>query len=161
MTNRSTRRGSKSDPGMGSVILGISRAYQMIASAADVALREKAPHLGTGEFHVLHWLSAEGGMRTSDVALGLSVPPSTLTRHCDRLSAEGLIERVRDRKDRREVWITLSGGGRQVVLDVVDRQREILSDTMSSLGVDDRKQLIRILDQLTWTGGSSTAADAG
>jgi DNA-binding MarR family transcriptional regulator len=60
----------------------------------------------------------------TDLAVALSMNPSTASRLRNHLVAKRLIGRQRARGDRREVCITLSAAGRRVVGQVTQRRRE-------------------------------------
>ena len=56
----------------------------------------------------------KGGVRMGDLALRMSLEKSTLTRICDVLEKNGLIERFPDSDDRRAVCAALTGKGKKI-----------------------------------------------
>jgi hypothetical protein len=52
---------------------------------------------------------------------------------CDRLLRKGLIRRQRARTDRREVLVTITGAGRQVVDHATTRRRALLAEILERL----------------------------
>lgn len=61
---------------------------------------------------VLEQLVQEDGLSQRDLARRLSVEAPTLTRHLDKMAAEGLLLRSQDPDDRRVTRIKLTGAGR-------------------------------------------------
>lgn len=60
---------------------------------------------------VLRAVAANAGMSQRQLAASLSIEGPTLTHHLDRLSADGLIVRVRDTEDRRVFRVALTAAG--------------------------------------------------
>jgi len=63
------------------------------------------------EAHILEKIGDEGGRRMSDVAADLKVALSTLTLASDRLERKGLLQRDRDKLDKRATNISLTKKG--------------------------------------------------
>ncbi|MFP5020618.1 MarR family transcriptional regulator [Pseudonocardia phyllosphaerae] len=90
------------------------------------------------QYRALVVLAQHGSRRPADLAVALSVGPSTATRMCDRLVARGLAERTRDGGDRREVVVALSPQGRELVLQVTRLRRAELRRLLEMLPAADR-----------------------
>jgi DNA-binding MarR family transcriptional regulator len=67
--------------------------------------------------HVMFLLDHHGELSMSRVAELLDVSDSNATGLVDRLEERGLVERVRDREDRRVVMVRLAAAGVQVITD--------------------------------------------
>lgn len=63
---------------------------------------------------VLDQLTAEDGLSQRELARRLSVEAPTLTRHIDRMAAEGLLRRSQDPHDRRVTRIRLTPAGQEL-----------------------------------------------
>jgi DNA-binding MarR family transcriptional regulator len=70
---------------------------------------------------VLHVIAAEPGIGVTGLASRLGVGLSTASGSVDRLTEMGLIERRHDAHDRRQVVLTLTDAGR----DILDRFRDV------------------------------------
>jgi DNA-binding MarR family transcriptional regulator len=105
-------------------LLSASRAMVAIAGRslagldADVTLPQ---------YRALVVLASRGPQRPVDISTELGVNPSTGTRMCDRLARKQLIRRYRSTANRREVRLSLTPAGRQLVEEVTLRRREELS----------------------------------
>lgn len=111
-------------------LLSASRAMVAVAarSLADLDADVTLP-----QYRALVVLASRGPQRVVDIATELGVNPSTGTRMCDRLVRKHLIRRYRSATDRREVRLTLTTAGRDLVERVTARRREELErmvDTM-------------------------------
>ena len=91
---------------------------------------------------------ALGSQRLIDLADAVGVAPSTATRLCDALMAEGLISKDRDDVDRREVHLSLAPRGRRLLSDLENRRRLEFEDFVKPISPKERRQLIEALRAL-------------
>ena len=68
--------------------------------------------------------SEDTAMRMGELAAGVLVTTSGLTRVVDRLETAGLVERIRVNTDRRGVRVALTGAGRDKLVDASKLHRE-------------------------------------
>ena len=101
-------------------ILTMSRVIVAIAARS---LGSDGEDISLPQFRGLVLLATQGPLRPADLAVALSVDPSTVTRLCDRLVAKKLISRRRDRADRREVRLHITAGGHRLLDAVTDLRR--------------------------------------
>jgi DNA-binding MarR family transcriptional regulator len=102
---------------------GELRAWQALLHAHDQVVRTldaelRAEHgISFGGYDVLVRLarSPDEGLRMTELAERVMVPPSTLTRKIDRLVADGLVDRSRSAGDFRVVLVRLTVAGRHTV----------------------------------------------
>jgi DNA-binding MarR family transcriptional regulator len=85
------------------------------------------------QYRALVVLASRGPQRMVDLAGALAVSPSTAGRMCDRLARKALIRRHRARADRREVQVSITTAGRQVVDQATGRRRELLAGILGRL----------------------------
>lgn len=79
-------------------------------------------------------------------ALGISAP--ALTQLTDRLGRKNLIERRNVKSDRRAVMIALTEKGGHLIDGVRRRRNEVVADTLSLLGEDERMEVIAALSKI-------------
>src|SRR5512147_1331407 len=104
-------------------LLSASRAMVALAARSLAGLDAEVT---LPQYRALVVLASRGPQRVVDVSNELGVNPSTGTRMCDRLVRKGLIRRYRIPADRREVRLTLTRAGRDLVQAVTARRREEL-----------------------------------
>jgi MarR family transcriptional regulator, transcriptional regulator for hemolysin len=85
--------------GMTSNIRNLMRTAKDARLCMEAALAEAGASYAT--FVILDAISLEPGLSQRQIARYLSIEGPPLTRHLDRLEAEGLVERRRDERDRR------------------------------------------------------------
>jgi MarR family transcriptional regulator for hemolysin len=115
-------------------------------------------HLSTGgsSFHnylVLRHIDAHPGLSQRALARQVGIEGPTLSHHLDRLVAEGLVERVRSREDRR-VWSAVLTPAGQDQLEVTAKAADAVDLELRSLFDEGEWQtLSRCLDRITNTYG--------
>src|ERR671933_654843 len=114
-------------PGQGEVVEALLAASRALVGVAARSLAGVDADVTLAQFRTLIFLASRGPQRAVDVATELGVNPSTGTRMCDRLVRKGLIRRTRRQGDRREVRVTLTPAGRDLVAEVSRRRRDELT----------------------------------
>ncbi|MGM0652753.1 MAG: MarR family winged helix-turn-helix transcriptional regulator [Bacillota bacterium] len=82
---------------------------------------------------------------TSFLAHILGVTLSAVTALINRLHKMGLVNRERQEKDRRQVWISITDKGLEVLKNVEDRRNLLLALYLSRVPEDQRDQLLELL----------------
>lgn len=90
-------------------------------------------------------LASRGPQRITDIAADLGVAPSTATRMCDRLARKGLIRRHRTAMDRREVRMSLTRSGEDLVRKLSQSRRDELARYVDSIPPDAYAHLVQAL----------------
>lgn len=118
-------------------LLAVNRTFVAVATRALAGLD---PDVTLPQFRTLVLLDDHGRMTVSTLADALGVVPSTATRMCDRLVAKKLVRRAVDRRDRRQVTITLAEAGRRLIAESTKRRRHELAHILDALppGEQDR-----------------------
>lgn len=81
---------------------------------------------------VLRTVAAQPGLSQRQLAASLSIEGPTLTHHLDRLSADGLIVRVRDAGDRRVYRVAVTAAG-EAHLGRVERHAAEFDEDLRSM----------------------------
>lgn len=102
-------------------------------------LRRETEQLGiTSRQATLLWLiRSHPGLSLRELAAEEGISAPALSGHVDRLEKAGLIERVRDEKDRRRVGLTLTGEGDGLLRRIRARRTTWLTDRLRGLDHDD------------------------
>jgi DNA-binding MarR family transcriptional regulator len=110
---------------------------------------ELAPNLTEGQLHVLELLlSFEERTKPSDLIEVLETTPAAVTTLLDRMEKNGLVERVRDEKDRRIVWVHVTDKGRAECKRGVNIREEYLNSTLNRISAHNQKLLMYLLDKI-------------
>ncbi|MFF8941662.1 MarR family winged helix-turn-helix transcriptional regulator [Streptomyces sp. NPDC014864] len=121
-----------------------------IADAVDgltdlwlLAAQEARLRLSLQQLRALRVVAAEPGLNLTTLAERLEMGLPTASRLCDRLEAAGLLERVLHPRKRREVQLSLSAQGRQVLDEVAGRRAQGLAEVLEAMEAADRAALRR------------------
>jgi DNA-binding MarR family transcriptional regulator len=72
---------------------------------------------------------------------------------CDRLERKGLIRRRAARQDRREVRVSLSAAGQELVSQVADRRRAEIAQLLDRIPVEDQARMVELFGALADAAG--------
>lgn len=139
-----------------SAVLAASRALVGVAAQSIAAVERMADVL---ELRVLVVVSQRGAASLREVADGLDLHMSTASRLCDRMVAEGLLERRDDPNDRRQLALRLSPRGRRVVRRVGRRRRGAVVEILGRMSADERSGLIEALHAFARAAGEVADRD--
>jgi len=87
-------------------------------------------------------------VRISDIAQRLIRSTNSISMIVDRMVKAGLVDRVRDSRDRREVRVVMTTEGEQAFKRANPAVTQLITDIWSSLPRDDRRTLVRLLETL-------------
>lgn len=86
----------------------IEAAAEVLIGVLDTAGARHTSSVSPTQLRVLSLINARPGTNVNRLAELLNVVPSSASRLCDRLEATGLLRRVADPRDRREVHLMLT-----------------------------------------------------
>jgi DNA-binding MarR family transcriptional regulator len=147
----------------------ILAAIRRIIRAMDMQSRQlAATHQITGpQMACLIAVVQHGPITATEIAHRIHVSASTVVGVLDRLEGKRLVERNRDREDRRLVFIRATARGRSVVAHTPLPLQLILDTALARLSAKEQKVIADSLDQLVdfihvddaqTTGGSTGAS---
>jgi len=104
--------------------------------------------LTLSQFGMCKIMYRRGRASVSELAEELGVSLSAITAAADRLCEADLAKRERDPADRRVVWLSLTGSGRAMIDEALNRWQETLRDYFGRLPPEDLKALVEICRKL-------------
>jgi DNA-binding MarR family transcriptional regulator len=110
---------------------------------------------------LLHHVAANGSMRLSDLACGVGLDASTVSRHVKSLEDSGKLARLDDPKDRRACRLELTPAGRAALERAMAARASLFATAVADWSDDDRQTLISLMTRLADTlgrGGSRKEA---
>lgn len=90
----------------------------------------------------------KGPCNTTFLARVLGVTLSAITALINRLYKMGLVTRERRDKDRRQVWISITPKGKQVLQEVEDRRYLLLAIYFSRVPEAEREQILQLFNRI-------------
>lgn len=100
------------------------------------------------QFNALLALQEFGPLTMGELCRHLFTACSTATDLADRMERAGLVERVRDKKDRRVVRMILLPPGNEVVNQVISERQRFLADVLSVYSDKEQGELLKMLSLL-------------
>src|SRR6476646_6784060 len=113
---------------------------------------------------ILQTLGEQEGELQRQLAERLCIEGPTMTRHLDRLEAEGLIERRPDPVDRRGTRVHATDLGRQrltAMRKVMERSEQALLDGMTEPEMEMFESLLKRVRENVWRAAVEDAREAG
>jgi DNA-binding MarR family transcriptional regulator len=126
-------------------ITALMLASRAVTAAVVRALESVDRALSVPQMRVLVLLWTGEPLNLSAVAEGLGVNASNASRTCDQLVSAGLVDRGEDAADRRQVALTLTARGRDVVERLMARREEELATIVARMDPADRQRLLAAL----------------
>jgi len=106
------------------------------------------PDLPPASFHVARWLLSFGPSRTSDIAQGVAMDRSAVSRLIDALAAARLVGVDVDPSDRRANSVRLTPAGRRRVTGALQWKAGVFHDRIATWNERDLEDLARLLAKL-------------
>ncbi len=138
----------------GNAAESIEAAADSLAAVLDPARGDHALRVSPTQLRVLTWLRSHPQTNVNGLAESLGVGPSSASRLCDRLEALGLLRRVADPRDRREVQVQVTFEADQLLTQISQNRQRALEEVLARMPEVARQELARSLIAF------QTAADA-
>jgi DNA-binding MarR family transcriptional regulator len=90
----------------------------------------------------------DGAVRPTDVARWLDLSVNSVSMIIDRMVKAGLVRRVRDRKDRRTVFLTVTDKAEKAYVLASVAGWELIQEILTPLSDRDKRMLIKLLEVL-------------
>jgi MarR family transcriptional regulator for hemolysin len=132
--------------GMTSNIRNLMRTAKDARLCMEAALAAAGASYAT--FVILDAISLEPGLSQRQIARYLSIEGPPLTRHLDRLEAEGLVERRRDERDRRVQRVFPTAAGARLYQALCPIVGGLEQDLLADVPPRDVEAFARVLDRL-------------
>jgi DNA-binding MarR family transcriptional regulator len=134
------------NPDKGSWIL-LRQAYNLILKCEDQVFSEYK--LTTEQHAVLMAIkNISGPVRITDIARWLDRSVNSISMIIDRMVKAGLVRRVRDRKDRRTVFVTMTSKAEKAYVPATVAGWGLIQEILAPLSDEDKRTFIRLLETL-------------
>jgi DNA-binding MarR family transcriptional regulator len=146
-------------PGQDQLVDAVLNASRVLVAVAARSLADVGEEVTLTQYRSLVVLASRGPQGVAALAEAVSVSPPTASRMCDRLVKKGLVTRRIDRRDRRQVRIALSPGGRRLVDAVTALRRTEIEQLVATIPVESRDGVVEALRHLSETAGEVPEQD--
>jgi DNA-binding MarR family transcriptional regulator len=137
----------------------VESTAEALVGVLDAARLSQDPAIPPAQLRVLTIVAANRHTNMSRLAEALDVVPSSASRLCDRLEATGLLRRVPDPRDRREVRLLPTPSARRLLDDLHTRRRDALAAVLERMSPADREALVRALRAFRTATGDQADGD--
>jgi DNA-binding MarR family transcriptional regulator len=110
----------------------LDRVNRALNHLTQVFLTQRG--LSMPRYRILRYLQSRSDVNMSEIQGSLLVCGSTLTELVDGLVRSGLVVRIRDQRDRRMVYLRLTGEGRKLYRQVLAFRCERLKEVLAGEG---------------------------
>jgi DNA-binding MarR family transcriptional regulator len=135
------------------VAAAVESTVESLLAVLESARLAQSPAVPPTQLRVLTIIARNRHTNMSRLAEALEVVPSSASRLCDRLEATGLLRRVPDPRDRREVRLLLTPAARRLLEDLRDRRRLALGEVLERMTPAGRHDLVRALEAFDAAAG--------
>ncbi|HET9518845.1 MAG TPA: MarR family transcriptional regulator [Actinoplanes sp.] len=141
-------------PELAAAVESTADALLDVLESARVA---QCPVIPPTQLRVLHVIAAHGRLNMNRLAELLDVVPSSATRLCDRMEAAGLVRRMPEAHDRREVRVVLTPTAQRLLDELRDRRRAALAEVLARMTPTTQAELARALAAFDQAAAVATA----
>ena len=133
----------------------VESTVESLVTVLETARMAQSPAVPPTQLRVLTIIAGNRHTNMNRLAEALGVVPSSASRLCDRLEATGLLRRVPDPRDRREVRLTLTPAARRMLDELRERRRTALADVLERMAPTARQDLVRALAAFDTAAGAA------
>ncbi|MEV0901869.1 MarR family transcriptional regulator [Actinoplanes sp. NPDC049802] len=127
------------------VAAAVESSAESLVAVLERARLAQQPTVPPAQLRVLTIIADNRHTNMSRLAEALDVVPSSASRLCDRLEATGLLRRVADPRDRREVRLLLTSAARRLLTDLRERRQAALAEVLQRMPAAAREDLLSAL----------------
>ena len=138
----------------------VESTVEALVAVLDGARSGQSPSVPPAQLRVLAVIE-DNPTNMSRLAEALEVVPSSASRLCDRLEAAGLLRRVPDPRDRREVRLMLTPSARRLLDHLRERRRAALATVLERMTPANRQGLVDALQAFAAAAGDASRNGAG
>ncbi len=131
----------------------VLRASRALVGIAAGSIAEVEDVVTVPQLRVLVMIDTRGPLNLASVAQDLGVNPSNASRICDRLTRVGLLDRREAAGDRRNISLSLTDEGRQLVRRVNRHRRRAIARALRVMSDDERAAVVAALDVFAAAAG--------
>lgn len=135
------------------VVEELLTASRLLVGIAVHSLGAVEERLTLPQYRMLVALDVRGPGSLARIAEHLEVNPSTALRMTDRLVAAGMVEKLANPGNRREVRLRLTPAGHDVVRQVTENRRTRITTIVQAMTPERRNELIAALRAFNEAGG--------
>lgn len=135
-------------------------AAQALVGVTAQSVAEVEEVVTLPQLRVLMLVASRGALNLNALAQAMGVHPSNATRACDRLVAAGLLRRRESSVDRRNLVLSLTDSGQQLVDAMVQSRRRAIAGVLEQVPPARRRALAAAMRTFGLAAGEVPAGNA-
>lgn len=126
-------------------LIEINNLLRIVASKGKAL--DKMRHVTVNQVRIFGYILRNSNtiIRLKDLAYNLDVTPAAASQVVNRMVQEGLVVRTTDKTDRRSIMITPSKKGRDLFVNIIRQDIDVLFEILNHYPESDRATFSRIL----------------
>jgi DNA-binding MarR family transcriptional regulator len=152
---------STPDPALTRQVDAVMAAARVLVAVVASSVAEVEDQVSLPQLRILVMLATRGPLNLVAVAQSLGVHPSNATRAVDRLVVAGFVDRRDVPTDRRNVSLTLTPAGQQLVDSVFEHRRAAIEAVVQRMPEAKRRALPTALECFAEAAGEVPQSSAG
>lgn len=126
----------------------ITVSFSVEKKAGSLVKEQIGSDLTNDQHFTLRYMNQVGTCTSSELAEVFDVQKSAITAIIQRLWEKGLIERTRDEKDRRVVYLTLTEKGNELYTKAEERIHNLVESLITKFDESEIQQFIETFEKL-------------
>ena len=141
-------------------VLAACRVLVAVSARSIAAVEDIADLM---QVRALVVITSRGSMSLSELSGAMNIHLTRASRLCDRLVVEGLVNRADDPANRRQLTLTVTPDGQQVVEKVMQRRRQAIEAILNRMNrrmtKQRRAEVVLLLQEFAAAGGEPSDPD--
>ncbi len=133
-------------------LAALQAACRLLVAISAQSIAAVEDRVDLAQFRALVIVASRASMSLGELAEAARLHLSTASRMCDRLVSAGLMNRSDDPANRRQLLLTLTGRGRDVVADAMRQRQAALAPMLDAMPASRRRELVSLLTEFAAYG---------
>jgi len=126
----------------------VTISFQVHKKAESLVKGQIGDDLTNDQHYILRYISQSGECTSSELADAFEVNKSAITAIINRMADRGLIQRTRDKNDRRVVYLTLTEAGNTLYQNCQEKIRFLVESIITQFEESEIKNFINTYEKL-------------
>ncbi|MEJ9301853.1 MarR family transcriptional regulator [Priestia megaterium] len=122
--------------------------FELKRKLLEDKISEQPYNLTITKFLILKFIGVSSKRMVAEISSNLKLTSGATTILLNQLEDDVLIKRVRDQKDRRIVWISLTEAGETLVNYVIEQRNLFWQDMLFALTPEEQDEYLRMLEKM-------------
>lgn len=123
----------------------ISELSLRVKKNMHASMQPSCHGLNVPKLLLLQTIHVKGTCKVSQLGDYMSLTSGAITTAINQLEKENYIERMRDKEDRRVVWVSITEKGEQTIHHIAKQKKELWKSMFTSLDENEVSTLLQIL----------------